>query len=165
MPGPFFRVELHLIPAEKGGRKHPLRDDYRPNWELGNTWLGEPMLHDGRVFLEDTTQLQPGRQGNARVEPLRPEYWGGVGAGRVLAVQEGARMVGHATVLEVVANDGQSDSVAARVEVIVRDGGLKVLGDSLGKTPTGCVGCSTGADVLALAGLGALFGLRRRRRV
>ncbi len=113
MPGPFFRVELHLIPAEKGGRKHPLRDDYRPNWELGNTWLGEPMLHDGRVFLEDTTQLPPGRQGNARVEPLRPEYWGGVGAGRVLAVQEGARMVGHATVLEVVAKPAYWSPAAA----------------------------------------------------
>ncbi|MDP3237855.1 MAG: M36 family metallopeptidase [Myxococcales bacterium] len=67
-------------------------------------------------------------------------------------------------VLEVIANDGQSDSVPARVEVLVRDAGLKVLDDSLGKTPTGCVGCSTGADVFALAGLGALFGLRRRRR-
>jgi len=52
----------------------------------------------------------------------------------------------------------------ARVEVIVRDAGLEGAADVLGKVPTGCVGCSTGADALALLGLGALFGVRRRRR-
>ena len=67
-------------------------------------------------------------------------------------------------VLEVVASDGQSVSVPARVEVIVRDAGLEGAADVLGKVPTGCVGCSTGADALALLGLGALFGVRRRRR-
>lgn len=67
-------------------------------------------------------------------------------------------------VLEVVANDGQFDSVPARVEVLVRDSGLERLGDELGKVPAGCVGCSAGVDGLALLGLGALFAARRRRR-
>jgi large repetitive protein len=66
-------------------------------------------------------------------------------------------------VLEVIASDGRSDSLPAQVEVLVRDSGLKVLTEDVGNIPTGCLGCSSGADVLALCGVGALLGRRRRR--
>lgn len=65
--------------------------------------------------------------------------------------------------LEVVASDGQTDSLPARVEVIVRDAGVTVVADTLGKVPSGCVGCAAGADGLLLLGALGVLGLRRRR--
>lgn len=66
-------------------------------------------------------------------------------------------------VLEVVANDGTSDSSPAQVAVTIKDAGLQVLSETLGKTPGGCVGCSSGLDGLALLGLVGLWSRRRRR--
>jgi hypothetical protein len=102
MPRPFFRVELRLLPTEKGGRSRPVFDDYRPNWNLGNKWLGEPTVNDGRVFLEGSTELPPGAEGLARIEPLVPELWGGVRPGSTIPMQEGSRVVGYARVLEII---------------------------------------------------------------
>lgn len=114
--GPFFKVELRLLPTEKGGRKTPIRDDYRPTWDLGHTWLGEPVVNDGRVFLEDATELAPGAEGLARIEPVFPEFWGGIRVGALLPMQEGHRTVGYARVLEIaVRTDYWSPEVAAFV--------------------------------------------------
>jgi hypothetical protein len=65
-------------------------------------------------------------------------------------------------VLEAIANDGTSDSVPARVTVLVRDMPLRPASDTLGALPKGC-GCSTGLDLAGLAGL-LLLGARRRKR-
>jgi hypothetical protein len=98
-----FRALVYLLPSELGGRKAPLpRGAYRPNWNLGHTWLGEPTLNDGRVLLDAVEQLAPGNAAQARIEPLIPEYWGRVGVGSVLPMQEGAHVVGNATVFEVL---------------------------------------------------------------
>lgn len=99
---PFFKVRLRLLESEPGGRKGPIFSDYRPSWDLGNTWLGEATLNDGRVFLEDRDELAPGAEGLARIEPLASELWGRVRPGSVIAMQEGKRVVGYATVLELV---------------------------------------------------------------
>lgn len=115
MREPFFRIDLRLLPTAHGGRAHPVGGEYRPNWDLGNTWLGEPMIHDGRVFLDDARELAPGAAGPARIEPVRPEFWGRVREGAVLPVQEGARVVGFARIVEVVAPAYWSPEVAAFV--------------------------------------------------
>lgn len=96
-----FSVRVRLLPTERGGRQVPIMSDYRPSWNLGNTWLDEPTINDGRVFLEGCTEIAPGTEGLARVEPLAPEFWGDVRVGSVIAMQEGNRVVGHATVLSV----------------------------------------------------------------
>ena len=98
---PFFKVRLRLLETEEGGRKGPIFSDYRPSWDLGNTWLGEATINDGRVFLEDRDELAPGAEGLARIEPLACEFWGRVRPGSVIAMQEGKRLVGYATVLEI----------------------------------------------------------------
>jgi hypothetical protein len=96
-----------------------VRDDYRPSWDLGNTWLGEPTINDGRVFLEGTNDLAPGTMGCARIEPLAPEFWGRVREGVVLPMQEGPRVVGYARVLEVVSRpDYWSPEVALFVDQV-----------------------------------------------
>lgn len=102
MPGPLFRVELRVLSTEKGGRTTRILSDYRPNWDLGNTWLGAPSINDGRVFLEDCTEIVPGGEGLARIEPLAPEFWGRVRPGSVIPMQEGSRVVGYARILGIV---------------------------------------------------------------
>lgn len=99
--GPYFRVALRLLATEAGGRRTPIVDDYRPSWDLGNRWLGAPTINDGRVVLEGDS-LAPGAEGLAEIEPLACEHWGRVVLGAVIAMQEGSRVVGHATVLEVI---------------------------------------------------------------
>ena len=96
-----FKVRLRLLPTESGGRKTPIWTDYRPNWNVGNSWHGSPTLNDGRVLLDGISELAPGTEGPAILEPLAPEYWGAVEVGAVLPMQEGSRLVGYATVTEV----------------------------------------------------------------
>lgn len=101
MPRLSFKVWLRLLPTEMGGRKGPIFNDYRPSWDLKNTWHGEPTVNDGRVLLDGISELAPGAEGPAIVEPLAEEFWGAVDVGAVLPMQEGRRVVGYATVTDV----------------------------------------------------------------
>lgn len=100
MRGPCFRVRLRLL--AEGGRRRPIVSDYRPDWNVGNTWLGAPTINGGPVFLEDRTELAPGAEGLARIAPLVPELWGRVAPGSVITMHEGSHVVGYATVLEIL---------------------------------------------------------------
>ena len=112
--GPVFRVALRLLPTAEGGRQGPIARDYRPNWNLGHLWDGEPTVHSGRVFLDEHAWLHPGEEGVATVEPLAPEFWGGAVPGATFPVQEGSRVIGHARVLALVSSpDGWSPTTAA----------------------------------------------------
>ncbi|MBL8921530.1 MAG: M36 family metallopeptidase [Myxococcaceae bacterium] len=63
--------------------------------------------------------------------------------------------------VDVVANDGQIDSVPVRVQIVIRDAELFAVPPVVGPLPKGC-GCSTGAELTAVFGVFALL-LRRRR--
>lgn len=117
MPGPRFKVEVRLLSAEAGGRRSAIYTDYCPDWDVGNSWLGVPTINGGRLFLEDRGELAPGEQCIARIEPVRPELWGRVRVGSMIAAQEGARVVAHARVLEIAdAPDYWSPDVARFVD-------------------------------------------------
>lgn len=117
MSGPFFEVTLRLLPTEQGGRQGSISSDHRPSWNLGNTWQGAPVVDDGRVLLEGRDELAPGAEGPARIEPIASERWGRVVPGAVIAMQEGPRVVGHATIREIVARPAYwSPEVAAFVD-------------------------------------------------
>jgi hypothetical protein len=94
-----LKVRLRLVST--GGRKGPIFNHYRPTWDLKNTWMGEPTLNDGRVLLDGIAEIAPGAEGPAIIEPLVEEFWGAVDIGDVLPMQEGKRIVGYATVVEV----------------------------------------------------------------
>lgn len=96
-----LKVRLRLVPTELGGRKGPIFSDYRPSWDLKNTWNGRPTINDGRVLLDGIGELAPGADGPAFIEPLAEEFWGAVDVGAVVPMQEGSRIVGYATVTEV----------------------------------------------------------------
>lgn len=112
-----FKARLRLLAQGQGGRKQPIRSDYRPSWDLGNTWLGKPTINDGRVILVGDEHLGPGDEGDVRIEPLAPEFWGRVRVGSVIPMQEGSRVVGHATILEIASRpDSFSPEIAAFVD-------------------------------------------------
>jgi hypothetical protein len=94
-------VRLRLTPTQSGGRHSPIRSDYRPSWDLGNTWLGQPTLNDGRVLLDPQDAIAPGDDGLARIQPHMADGWGGVRVGMTIPMQEGNRVVGHATILTI----------------------------------------------------------------
>lgn len=60
---------------------------------------GQSAFHGGKLVLADG-ELGPDTDGIAPLEPLRPEYWGGVREGDELPFTEGTRVVGHVTVTE-----------------------------------------------------------------
>src|SRR4051794_24572736 len=99
MERPAFKVGLRLFSSAEGGRQSPIQSNYRPTFDLGNTWRGEPLLNDARLLLA-THELAPGAEGLATLEPLRPEYWDGVRVGTVVPFMEGSRIVGRAAVTE-----------------------------------------------------------------
>lgn len=92
-----------------------IRTDYRPNWDLGNTWQGQPTLDGGRVLLVGIDTLAPGEEGPARIDPLMDEAWGLLEPGRVLPMQEGVKVVGHAFVQSVTRPPHLTREVAAFV--------------------------------------------------
>ncbi len=96
-----FTARVRLLPTEKGGRRSPIRTNYRPSWNLRNSWLGSPTLNDGRVILDESDELAPGFEAVARIEPLAPEFWGKVQPGTVLPMQEGNHVVGYAVILDI----------------------------------------------------------------
>jgi hypothetical protein len=110
-----FTAKLRLAHTDEGGRKTPIRSNYRPMFDLGGTWPGHPALNDGRVMLVEREVLAPGHEGTVRIEPLYPEFWGTVRPGMVIPMQEAARVLGWATISEVTRAEGFSPAVAAFV--------------------------------------------------
>jgi hypothetical protein len=96
-----FKVRLRLLPTEWGGRSGPIFREYGSSWDLKNTWHGIPTITDGRLLLDGISELAPGAEGPAILQPLAPEFWGAVEVGAVLPMQELGCLVGYATVTAV----------------------------------------------------------------
>ncbi|MBX3215757.1 MAG: DUF5063 domain-containing protein [Labilithrix sp.] len=97
---PAFIVRVQLRSTADGGRQTAIRSNYRPLFDIGNVWNDESMLNDGRIMLLGADELAPGAEGDARLEPLRPEFWDHVRPGATIPLMEGARIVGHVQVVE-----------------------------------------------------------------
>jgi len=95
----FIRARLRLLSTEVGGRKDPILRKLRPDWNLSQTWKGAPALNGGSISLEGIESLAPGDEGIILILPRSPEDWTDVAIGTVLPMHEGARAIGHATVL------------------------------------------------------------------
>jgi uncharacterized protein DUF5063 len=99
-------ASLRLTSTDAGGRKTPIRSNYRPTFDLGLSWMGKPAVNDGRITLIDQDELAPGTEGLVRIQPMFSEFWATVREGAVVLVQEGARVVGHVTVEKVLFAEG-----------------------------------------------------------
>ncbi|MBX3217135.1 MAG: DUF5063 domain-containing protein [Labilithrix sp.] len=103
------------MPTDAGGRKTPICSNYRPTFDLGLSWMGKPVVNDGRIMLIDHDELAPGAEGLVRIEPMFSEFWATVRDGAVVPVQEGAQIVGHVTTAKVIFADGFTPAVATYV--------------------------------------------------
>lgn len=62
-----LRLEIELVPTDRGGRRRPVRDGYRASLSFGRRRRGvEPVVHDAVLVLEDADSLAPGETGVAR---------------------------------------------------------------------------------------------------
>ena len=101
-----LRVELDLAPADRGGRRRPLTDGYRASMSFGRRRRGiEPIVHDAVLVVEDADALAPGARGIARAWVVSPdELPRDLGAGAVFTFLEHDRIIGRATLLEILAD-------------------------------------------------------------
>jgi hypothetical protein len=108
-------ARLRLLSVRDGGRGTPISSDYRPVFDVGASWLGRPTLNDGRLTLLERETLAPGNEARVRVVPVRPEFWAGLRHGQVIPVQEGAHVVGQATIETAAFLGGFTPAIAAFV--------------------------------------------------
>jgi hypothetical protein len=97
----YIEAELTLLTPEQGGRPHPIRTGYCPNWWLPGATERE--FASGCVELITGAELRPGASGVVRIYPLAPELWDHVTPGARLDMTEGPQFpVGRAVVTRVV---------------------------------------------------------------
>lgn len=93
---------MHAAATDEGGRAHGMFSGYRPSFWWGEVSERGREYHDAQITFEMVETLAPGEEATAILQPLRPEYWHDVSVGSVLSVHEGARLVGTATVEQVI---------------------------------------------------------------
>jgi len=97
------RANIRLLPAAESGRTAPIRGSYRPN----HNFFGpdDRNMTVGTIDLPNGTELHPGES----IElPIIFGNWPGLDGqiypGREWRIQEGTRLIGIGTVLEVLPN-------------------------------------------------------------
>ena len=95
------RANIRLLAAAEGGRTVPIRGCYRPN----HNFFGPDNrnMAVGSVDLPSGAELGPGESVELPITFLNfPGLEGQIYAGRDWRIQEGAKLVGIGTVLEVL---------------------------------------------------------------
>ena len=101
-----LRIELELVPTDRGGLRRPLVDGYRASMSFGRRRRDvEPIVHDAVLVLEDGSELAPGQSATARAWVISPdELPRSLGESSVFTLLEGDRIVGRAQVVDVLAD-------------------------------------------------------------
>jgi hypothetical protein len=99
----YIRARLRLLTADEGGRRTPIGSGYRSHWAFPPDVHDE--RHDAPLTLESGPDnwLDPSEETTVRLHPLLPDLWPPVAPGLRLTMLEGARVVGVAKVVQVVA--------------------------------------------------------------
>jgi hypothetical protein len=118
-----LRLELELVPADRGGRRRSVVDGYRASMSFGRRRRDiEPVVHDAVIVLEDRDAVAPGDRAIARAWVLTPdELPRSVEEGTVFTLLEGDRIVARAKVLAMLADPVSfplHDLVAAKTRVL-----------------------------------------------
>ena len=99
--GVFVRASIRLLPTAEGGRASPIKGSYRPNHNFFGPDDREMTV--GFIELPDGTELYPGESIDLPVT-----FWNWLGLegqiyqGREWRIQEGGKLVGIGTILEVL---------------------------------------------------------------
>jgi hypothetical protein len=99
----YIRARLRLRSTSDGGRRTAMASGYRSHWAFPPEVHAE--RHDAPLTFEAGPEhwLAPGEEATVRLHPLVPDLWPVVRPGLELTLLEGARVIGTARVLEVVA--------------------------------------------------------------
>ena len=99
-----LRLELELVPADRGGRRRAVTDGYRASMSFGRRRRDvEPVVHDAVLVLEDAAELAPGATGTVRAYVVLPdELPRSLAEDAVFTLLERDRIVGRARLLAVL---------------------------------------------------------------
>jgi translation elongation factor EF-Tu-like GTPase len=104
-----IRANIRLLPTSEGGRRGPVRGRYRPNHNFFGPESRVTAI--GVIDLPVGTELWPGESIDAFVTLLIwPELETLLQRGRQWRIQEGTKLVGIGTVIEVAAEPQQEQS-------------------------------------------------------
>ncbi|HVF20819.1 MAG TPA: hypothetical protein VNA14_11335 [Mycobacteriales bacterium] len=99
----YIRVRLKLLPTGQGGRRTPIRSGYRCDcWLGGRAAAGDRGANGAVLFLEDREKLSPGESSMARLQPGVEHFWNGIYVDMLIELGEGTRLIGKATVEELL---------------------------------------------------------------
>jgi translation elongation factor EF-Tu-like GTPase len=97
----FVRATVRLLPTSESGRTTPIQGSYRPN----HNFFG-PDSHNmtvGFIDLPEGTELHPGESIDLPIVFWNwPGLRGQIYPGREWRIQEGAKLVGIGTIIEVL---------------------------------------------------------------
>ncbi|MGJ4950458.1 hypothetical protein [Bradyrhizobium sp. HKCCYLS20291] len=101
------RARIRLLTSEESGRTQPVRAGYRPNHNFFGPDNNDMTL--GLIDLPDGFELHPGESIDTTVKfSMWPGLDGQIYPGREWRIQEGAKLVGMGTVIEIADQQGSS---------------------------------------------------------
>jgi elongation factor Tu len=94
---PDIEAEVSFISTAEGGRSTPALSGYQPIHQVLPDYLPS-----GRHWYKDKEQVLPGESAVAEIWFLTPDqYPKSLHVGKIIRIQEGSRLVGHAKVLKI----------------------------------------------------------------
>ena len=96
--GPDIEAVVTFLPTESGGRQGPARSGYRPVHAVLPDYLTS-----GEHRYLDREWVGPGETARAYIKFIAPEHYPrSLWPGKVISVQEGARVIGRAEIVRVL---------------------------------------------------------------
>lgn len=117
-----LRAELCVATPPEGGRNRAIQGGYHAQWwvaaEAAERWVGSGPVD----FGDEQRSIKPVGVGRAKIRPMDPASWHGVGAGSVLHLRERVgQTLGVATVASSI--DVPADAPLRLSQVPLRSGG------------------------------------------
>jgi translation elongation factor EF-Tu-like GTPase len=95
---PDVEADVTFLPTDAGGRSSAVRSGYRPAH-----LIAEDYLTTGVHQYLGVSEVEPGATVRAHITFLSPDaYPNSLWVGKILAVQEGSRVVGSAKIVEIM---------------------------------------------------------------
>ena len=96
-----IKADIRLLSSTEGGRDKPIRGSYRPNHNFFGP--NDRVMTTGFINLPDGKILNPGESIEIEIQFWKwPGLDGQIYRGRQWRIQEGAKLVGIGTVLDVL---------------------------------------------------------------
>ena len=102
-PAPDAVADVGFLTTREGGRQNPVRSGYRCSHDMGVLANGQAILNDAEHVFDGEGLAVLGATRRSRMRFLALEYqFGRLHAGLVFTLCEGAKIVGHGTIVEII---------------------------------------------------------------